>query len=435
MKIGIIGGTKGLGKTLACFLKKDNFNVIITGRDEKVGKKVSHKLNIEYTSDNLEVAKNVDILVISVPIHVTIDVIKKLAPHMKKGSLIMDVTSVKTQATYTMDEYIPEGVESIPTHPVFGPRTPGFEGQVIVLTPLKKGKWYPKIYNYFKSKNMRIIETNCKHHDNMMGIVQVLTHFSYISTAYAMEKLKVNIKETEEYESPIYNIMIDTIARIVSQNPFLTYSIQKENINGENIRQKFFDAVLELKEVLTSKNQKKFIEIANKSTKNMGDIKAALGRSDKIINSLSEESKYLYESIGSEIGLKHIYSQNIHVGTVKTIKGNFVTIENRNHKTETLKIFNVKILTKEELFEWKKNNSKIYTESISCVFKNTSDKNTIGNVIKKIDNITDVKLTDEYNGPQINEGEISYTYEVSGLSKNSIDDVKKLIKGFGGVIR
>ncbi|MGN1185705.1 MAG: prephenate dehydrogenase/arogenate dehydrogenase family protein, partial [Methanobrevibacter wolinii] len=182
MKIGIIGGTKGLGKTLACYLKHDNFDVTITGRDEKVGKKVSHKLNVKYTSNNLEVAENVDILIISVPIHVTINIIKELAPHMKKGSLLMDVTSVKTQATYTMNKYIPEGVESIPTHPVFGPRTPGFEGQVIVLTPLKKGKWYPKIYNYFKSKNMRIIETDCKHHDNMMGIVQVLTHFSYIST-------------------------------------------------------------------------------------------------------------------------------------------------------------------------------------------------------------------------------------------------------------
>jgi len=435
MKIGIIGGTKGLGKTLACYLKHDNFDVTITGRDEKVGKKVSHKLNVKYTSNNLEVAENVDILIISVPIHVTINIIKELAPHMKKGSLLMDVTSVKTQATYTMNKYIPEGVESIPTHPVFGPRTPGFEGQVIVLTPLKKGKWYPKIYNYFKSKNMRIIETDCKHHDNMMGIVQVLTHFSYISTAYAMEKLKVDIKETEEYESPIYNIMIDTIARIVSQNPFLTYSIQEENINGENIRQKFYEAVLELKKVLSLKDQEKFKEITIKSTKNMGDIKAALGRSDKLINTLSEESNYLYGSIGSEIGLKHIYSQNIHVGIVKSIKDNFVTIKNKNNKEEKLKISNVKILTNEELLNWKKDNYKLYTESISCVFKNKSNKYIIAKVIEKMDDITNVKITDEYTGPQINDNEISYTYEISGLNKKSIEDVKKLIIGFGGVIR
>ena len=79
----------------------------------------------------------------------------------------------------------------------------------------------------------------------MMAVVQVLTHFSYISTAAAIEKLQVNIKDTEDYESPIYNLMIDTIARIVSQNPYLTYSIQHENKRGEKIRQALFDAMIE----------------------------------------------------------------------------------------------------------------------------------------------------------------------------------------------
>lgn len=435
MKIGIIGGTKGLGRTLASYLKEDNFNVIITGRDEKVGNKVSHKLNVEYSNNNLNVAKSVDILIISVPIQSTTKVIKELAPHMKKGSLLIDVTSVKTQPTYVMEEYIPQGVESIPTHPVFGPRTPGFEGQVIVLTPLKKGKWYPKIYEYFKNKNMRIIETTCEHHDNVMGIVQVLTHFSYISTASAIEKLRINIKETEPYESPIYNIMIDTIARIVSQNPFLTYSIQEENINGETIRQSFYDAVLELKNVLTDKDEEEFVKITNRATKNMGDIKGALGRSDKIINVLSEEANTLYKSINKEIGLKHIYSNNIHIGKVKSIDKNFVIITNKNNKEEKLKISNVEILTDKELFNWKRHNSKIYTESISCVFNKNSNKNIIAEVIEKEKDITDVKITDEYDGPQIKDNDISYTFEVSSLSKEGINNIKNLIIGFGGKIR
>ena len=75
-----------------------------------------------------------------------------------------------------------------------------------------------KISEMMDDYNVKIDE----YYDYMMSIVQVLTHFAYISTASAFEKLKVNIKETEDYESPIYNLLIDTIARIVSQNPFLT---------------------------------------------------------------------------------------------------------------------------------------------------------------------------------------------------------------------
>ena len=46
MKIGIIGGTRGLGKTLAWFFKRENFDVTITGRDETVGKITSYELNV-----------------------------------------------------------------------------------------------------------------------------------------------------------------------------------------------------------------------------------------------------------------------------------------------------------------------------------------------------------------------------------------------------
>ena len=40
MKIGIIGGTRGLGRTIAWYLKDFDFDVTITGRDEITGKKV-----------------------------------------------------------------------------------------------------------------------------------------------------------------------------------------------------------------------------------------------------------------------------------------------------------------------------------------------------------------------------------------------------------
>lgn len=435
MEIGIIGGTKGLGKTLASYLKHDDFNVTITGRDEKRGFKVSKELGVKYNNNNLEVAKSSDILIISVPISITEDIIKELGPHMKSGSLMIDVTSVKTGPTYTMRKYLPKDVESIPTHPVFGPRTPSFEGQVIVLTPLEKGSWYPKVYDYFKSKNMRIIETDCEHHDDMMGIVQVLTHFSYISIASAIEKLHVNIKETEPYESPIYNIMIDTIARITAQNPYLTYSIQSENRNGEKIRQAFADAVLELKDALTREDDEEFREIAIRATKNMGDVKAALGRSDKIIESLSEESNRLHESIGREIGLKHIYSGKVHVGVVKEIKDDFVVLDDNTNKENKLKISNLRILSDEELFKWKKSNWKIYTNYISCIFPKSSDANIIKDTLSKLPDITSVKVSDIYNGPQIDDDKVSYTYEVQSLSIEAFNNVSTLILGFGGKIR
>jgi prephenate dehydrogenase len=433
MNVGIIGGSDGLGKTLVYYFR-DEFEVFITGRDHKKGRKVADELNVNYIESNEGLANISDMLIISVPIQHTCDVIREVAPFMKSGSVMIDVTSVKEGPSKTMAEVLPENVEYIPTHPVFGPRTTRLDNQVIVLTADKKGNWYRKVYDYLDSKNMRIIETSAEKHDFMMSIVQVLTHFSFISTASAIEKLRVDISETEDYESPIYNLMIDMIARIVSQNPYLTYNIQSMNRNGAKIRNTFADAVLELRDVINNGDSEEFVDIAIRATKNMGDIKNALGRSDKAIGALSYEYSYLNNSIGQEVGLKHIYSEKIHVGILECIDGKTAILKDGN-KIKKLRIANIRILLPEELHQWKIENQKTRTESISCIFPKNVNAEIIQKTVLMHENLLDVKLTDAYTGPQIDDNHISLTFEVTALSKEDIAQVRELFTAFGGVIR
>ena len=430
MKIGIIGGSDGLGKTLVYYFR-DEFDVTITARDHQKGRKVADELNVNYIESNTQLAETSDMLIISVPINNTPSVIREVAPFMKKGSVMIDVTSIKEEPLKAMEEYLPPNVEYIPTHPIFGPRTTEVDNQIIALTPTKKGKWYPKVYNYLAGKNMRIIETTAKHHDYMMSIVQVLTHFSFISTASAMEKLKVDINETEDYESPIYNLMIDMIARIVSQNPYLTYYIQTMNNNGPKIRKAFSDAVDELRESIDNNDDEKFIKIAVKATKNMGDIQNALGMSDKAITALSHEFNLLNESVGHEIALKHIYSGKIHVGVLEKVDGKTATL---NNGTE-LRIANIEVLSDEELYQWKLNNTNWKKQSISCVFIENVNPNIIVETLERIEDVLDVVLTDIYHGPQIKKGYGSFTFEITALSKEAIEQAETVLTGFGGVLR
>lgn len=146
---------------------------------------------------------------------------------------------------------------------------------------------------FLENHKVRIIKSSPKEHDNMMAVVQVLTHFSYISTASPIKKLGINIKDTRKFVNSIYNLMIDMISRIVSQNSFLPYYIQLENQNGEKVRQVFDDSVIELKEVLSKHDEEKFVKIAIEVTKNLDDIQCALGRSDKAINSQSQKIRFL----------------------------------------------------------------------------------------------------------------------------------------------
>jgi len=163
----------------------------------------------------------------------------------------------------------------------------------------------------------------------------------------------------------------------------------------------------------------------------MGDIQNALGRSDKAINGLNHEFNILKKSIGHEIALEHIYSGKVHIGVLEKIDGKSAILDNGTK----LRIANIRVLNDEELYQWRLENTKQKEESISCMFPDSVTPNIIVETIENIQDITEVILTDIYKGPQIAEGYESLTFNVKALNKDAINNVKKVLTGFGGVLR
>lgn len=434
VKIAVIGGTRGLGRWIANFLAEKGLDVTITGRNTTEGELVSKKIGTSYTNNNAMAAETSDVVIISVPIQATPRIIEELAPLMKPGSLIMDVTSVKEESSMLMEQYAAEGVEVVPTHPMFGPRIRSLDGQVVVLTPSKDGSWYTKVYEFLENENARIIVTTPEIHDRMMSIVQGLTHFAYVSIAATIERLDIDIKESRKFASPIYNLMLDTIARITAQNPYLVYSIQTSNKYIKESHETFNETFNELKNMIAEGDEDGFVHIMSNAAKHIDDLESALGRSDKAISALSEEVNILKNLVGSEVGLKHIYSGKVHVGILKKLKPDFLVLK-QHHNSTTLKLSNVEILTDKELMEWKIDNYPQKSYDISAVFQESADPDVIVATISGLEGVVDAELIDTYRGSQIPEGSISITVRYLVFDESTVLEVENLLKGFGSQIR
>ena len=129
VKIAIIGGSGEFGRVFARLFKEDGHEVVITGRDVPKGERVAGELGVEFSDDNIGAAKKADVVIISVYIDNTLEVIKGVAPHVRPGSLLMDFTSVKIEPCEAMEKHADKKVEIIGTHPMFGPRVASLEGQ------------------------------------------------------------------------------------------------------------------------------------------------------------------------------------------------------------------------------------------------------------------------------------------------------------------
>ena len=432
----IIGGTRGLGRWLAEHLK-NNFNITITSRDQISGYEIAKEINVNYNNNNIEAIKDAQIIIFSVPIEHMVKTIEEVAPYAPSGSLLMDVASVKSDTSDALEKYAPSDVEILPSHPMFGPRVPTLKRQIIVLTPIadRSTKWLPRIEKFLNENDCEIVITTPHEHDKYMSIVQGLTHFSFISLASTIKKLNINVKKSRNFSSPVYRLMLDMVSRVVYQNPYLYYSIQKNNKETENARQTLINESIYISNLIKEEDEEDFIKTIVDSAKHFNDEQEALKRSDEEINMLNHKINLLRKSIGQEIGLKHHYSGNIHVGTLTNVTSKNVLLKTLDTKEIELKLSNIDILSEDDVFEWKKKNLNLEHFDVSVLFPSKCDEKYLIKVFKNIEPVIDVDIIDVYDGKQINDSFTSYTFHYSLFDKKDKDYVERYIKSIGGTIR
>ncbi|MCG2725020.1 MAG: prephenate dehydrogenase [Elusimicrobia bacterium] len=162
--LGIIGCGR-MGKLLAELLR-DDFMVKVYDSAVKIqgcGRRV--------VSSPLSVAASCDIVVFCVPIRALSATLRRSSRHIKKGSLVADICSVKEYPVRLMRDILPSHCEIIGAHPLFGPSSYGDSSALkIVLCPVRIGN-PRRIRNYLKNKGFQTIVSTPRRHDRVMARV------------------------------------------------------------------------------------------------------------------------------------------------------------------------------------------------------------------------------------------------------------------------
>ncbi len=274
-KISIIGGNGKMGQLFKRVFEQDGYDVMTTGLDTKI--------------TNIEAAQKGDVVIVSVPIRETINVIKEIGPHVRIESLLTDFTSVKIEPVKAMLRY--SKAEVIGGHPLFGP-TVALENQNYVLCPARGKNYLEWFQSFLEEKKVNVVVTTAKDHDERMGIIQCLTHLSNIAMADTLESLKIDVGKTLEFASPIYQIRMGMIGRILNQDPGLYADIQIFNPYSRKILKQYLKSIKKLSEPIKSKDVAVFEKYFRVISEYLGDFcNRAQEESDYLIKKMAERKK------------------------------------------------------------------------------------------------------------------------------------------------
>jgi prephenate dehydrogenase len=207
--ITIIGGNGRMGRFFTQQLTSVGHNVSILENEDW-----------EYADKLLS---STDLVIISVPIQWTIEVIERAAKYLAPTTALCDITSLKTEQVKAMLKYHQGPVMGL--HPMFGPNVKSFAGQKVVACPGRNDKAFQWLLNFIESRGGEVIVSTPEEHDRMMVIIQATRHFSRFSVGVFLAQEGIDIERSLSMSSPSYRQEIDIIQRLFVQNPNLCIDI------------------------------------------------------------------------------------------------------------------------------------------------------------------------------------------------------------------
>ena len=203
-----------------------------------------------------ELAGEADVVMISVPIAVTEEVIREVGPRLRPDALLMDITSIKAAPLAAMLGSTEASV--IGTHPMFGPGVHSLLGQRVVVCRGRGDAWHDWLIHTFRARGLVLSEAGPEEHDRAMALVQVLTHFQTQVFGLALARTGVPLEQSLRFTSPAYLMELYVAARHFAQAPDLYGPIEMRNPSTALVTAEFRRAAQELSEILETRDQARF---------------------------------------------------------------------------------------------------------------------------------------------------------------------------------
>jgi len=207
MKINIAGGSGLMGRIHKPVFERAGHEILISGRE---------------SSPSLEEAAKIsDVTIVSVPIHATEDVVRRVAPYCRA---LMDFTSVKVIPMKWMTQNAPKDCEIMGMHPLYGDVS-SIKGRTVVYCSAMRGlkeRSGERTYEVLKSlesAGAKLKQMDPRLHDFQLGgYLQIGRMESLDNFGMFLANSGLSFEEAYELSPPPTRIMLNLLARQVDES-------------------------------------------------------------------------------------------------------------------------------------------------------------------------------------------------------------------------
>lgn len=239
----IVGGRGQLGSLFAQWFASSGYRVVC--------------IDVDNTHDLNDAVQDAALVLISVPISATCDVIKSL-PALPADCVLADLTSVKQSPLTAM--LAAHNGPVIGLHPMFGPNVATLAKQLIVATPGRDASGSEWLQEQIATWGAYLEWLDAKEHDNSMSLIQVMRHISTFAYGIHLMEEQASLEQLKALSSPIYRLELMMVGRLFAQSPALYADIILADKTNFSMIRRYLERFSQLLERLELRGREAFIE-------------------------------------------------------------------------------------------------------------------------------------------------------------------------------
>lgn len=176
----------------------------------------------------IEAVEDADLVILCVPVGAMGAVMEEIGPHLKPGSTLSDVGSVKQAVVEAVTPHVPSGVHFIPAHPLAGTEHSGprsgfaelFDNRWCLLVPPEGADQseVDRLARFWRGMGSNVDQMDAEHHDLVLAVTSHTPHLiAYTMVGVADDLSRVTDSEVINYSAAGFR----DFTRIAASDPVM----------------------------------------------------------------------------------------------------------------------------------------------------------------------------------------------------------------------
>lgn len=257
----IVGGVGRMGSWFADFLSANGYRIIICDRNKRLARRSGNRKGFKFVKNEIAAVQLSRLVVLATPTDATALILKRIEPHISRGTLLVEISSVKEPLKKAITGLARRGFQILSIHPMFGPgAAKNLVGKTIIIAHQpRRSKAARDFLSLLRKRRATIITSDLESHDRIVAATLALPHFMNFAFIKTLKGAGLALNQAREIAGTTFRLQLLVAEALYHERLENEASILADNKYSMQLFKQFIKQTNTMRNTIRNRTRSKLI--------------------------------------------------------------------------------------------------------------------------------------------------------------------------------